>query len=406
MKSSSWIRDRRLQLDALMRRDDWTGHDPFDLVNAPIFRWIPERAYHLLLVVSKGGARLPFRWLRPLLRVPRGLDPKTYACAYFGYALDRESASARRDADEMLNRLARLAGRSSEGAWWGYDFVWPTLSDGVNPRRASTIVPGAFAIMALAWDVVVCDRNRHRELLIDAVRYYARRHWKEGPGGARVGYFATSGHNTHNANLLGCLALTLGGIVGGNDQWLRMAGRGVSTSLAAVRDNGSIPYNDHQSGEWTDCFHHLYVAATLAALGELNPYVDASRINDVVAAMDGYYRRTFLRDGGVVNYYPGTPWPVDPHNYAATAIYEVMTGGESGTVRGAMMLNRVDQICWDARGGYYHHRVTRRLRDRRLFMRWGQAWSFAALSSVLFSDALRQGLDRFRELTERVETTA
>jgi len=403
MIRTEWMSRRRSQLDDLMRTHDWSGNDPFDLVNAPSFRRIPNSSYATLLALSKLGARLPGEWLRRLLRVPRCLDPKIYVCAYFGYVLDDDNPQASRSADEMLERLSALAGRNDDGAWWGYDFVWPTLSDGVNPRRASTIVPGSFAILALAWDVVVRGRERHRDLLVNAARYYATRHWKDGPFGARVGYFSTSGHNTHNANLLGCVALTLGGLVARNDTWLRMASAATATSVAAVHDNGYIPYNDHRSGEWTDCFHHLYVVSCLKALAKLNPHVDAVEIDDVANRMTRYYRRTFLRDGGVVNYYPASPWPIDPHNYAASAIFEVASGGPGGVERAAEILGRSDSFCWDESRGHYHHRVHKRWRDRRLFMRWGQAWSFAALSAVLYPDNLLDGLDRLVMLPESLE---
>ncbi len=406
MRRDDWMANRRGELDALLRKSDWRGNDPFDLVNAPLFKRVPNSAYGLLLAISKGGARLPFRWLRPLLRVPLCDDPKILVLSYFSYILETNNPDAERDADRMLDRLADLAGRNDDGSWWGYDFVWPTLSDGVNPRRASTIVPGAFAMMALAWDVVVRGRDRHRDLLLRAARYYAGRHWKDSPYGARVGYFATSGHNTHNASLLGALALTLGGVVGKNDSWLRLAARATATSLAAVAENGFIPYNDHRSGGWTDCFHHLYVIASLTAIRHLNPHVDADEISAKTIRMDGWYRRTFLRDGGVVNYYPGSPWPIDPHNYAATAIYEVMLGGEEGRQRAMSVLGRMDAICWDATAGHYHHRVMKRWRDRRLFMRWGQAWVFAALSSVLYGDRLLEGLSKFREVHESMERSS
>lgn len=406
MRSDEWMVNRRGELDRLLRRNDWRGNDPFDLVNAPLFRRVPNSAYGLLLAISKGGARLPFRWLRPLLRVPRCDDPKILVLSYFSYVLDADNPGADADADEMLDRLAELAGRNDDGSWWGYDFVWPTLSDGVNPRRASTIVPGAFAMMALAWDIVVRGRDRHRDLLLQAARYYAGRHWKDSPYGARVGYFATSGHNTHNASLLGALSLTLGGVIGRNDAWLRLAARATATSLAAVAENGFIPYNDHRSGGWTDCFHHLYVVASLTAIGHLNPYVDGMEIEQATRRMDAWYRRTFLRDGGVVNYYPGSPWPIDPHNYAVTAIYEVMLGGEEGCERAKKVLDRMDDICWDESAGHYHHRVMKRWRDRRLFMRWGQAWVLAALSSVVFSDRLLDGLAKFREVHESMERSS
>ena len=42
--------------------------------------------------------------------------------------------------------------------------------------------------------------------------------------------------------------------------------------------------------------------------------------------MTGYLRRSFLREDGLLNYFPGRLHPIDPHNYAATAIFVALLG--------------------------------------------------------------------------------
>jgi hypothetical protein len=375
-----WIPARLEQLDELLRRHDYRGWDPFDLPNAPIFRPIRDDWWLPQLILSKTGSRAVPDWLRRTLRVPAIEDPKIYACAYFGYRR-RDAAQAR----EMVDRLARLAVRDAAGgAFWGYDYTWATRSGEVNPRGASTIVPGAFALFALLDDLVASGQDTHRALIAAALDHYRTCHRSSGEQGEFFGYFAGASVNTHNANLLASAALTLGGRALDRDDWLRDAATAATTSVRAVDATGCLAYADHSSGNWTDCFHHLYVIACATVLERMNPHVDRSEFRDALTRLRGYLREQFVRDDGLLNYYPGSPYPIDPHNYAAAAIFAVIFGeqGDLPPAAAEPLLRRVDELMWDPARGRYRYRRHRRRRDSRLFLRWTQAWMFAALSIV------------------------
>ena len=121
-------------------------------------------------------------------------------------------------------------------------------------------------------------------------------------------------------------------------------------------------------------------------MARTNPEVDVARFEAAAERMAGYVKREFLRDDGLVNYFPGRLHPIDPHNYAATAIFAALFGEDPAIGLdpglGRDLLQRVDELMWDpARGRYLFRRHSRRT-DRRFFMRWTQAWMFAALSIV------------------------
>jgi hypothetical protein len=319
--------------------------------------------------------------LRKLLLVPRTEDPKIYACAYFGYSFMAGSSNAA-NARRMLEGIVRIGRRSEDGISWGYDFTWPTLSDGVNPRGASTIVPASFAMLALIHETVTTGRDAYLPVLRDALRFYSNRHVRRNGNGPFLGYFTHSTINTHNASLLGCAALSLGGRVLGDDRLLKIAAEAAVTSLHAVDEKGYIRYNDGPSGDWTDSFHHLYVIAAISAISMANPFVDSAECDAVIERMWRYYRETFLREDGEINYFPGTVYPIDSHNYAATAIFAILFGEkfQLGQSFAADLLRRADDLTWESRRGYYIHRIHRKRRDRREFLRWNQAWMFLALA--------------------------
>ena len=276
-----------------------------------------------------------------------------------------------------------------DGTYWGYDYLWATRGTGVNPRGGSTLVPGSFAALALAHS----RSDRHADVLAAALDHYATKHRCRGLLGDFLGYFPGATSNTHNANLLGCVALTAGGRVLGEERHLELAAEAASTSIAAIAHHGYIPYSDHPSGDWTDCFHHLYVLACVRALAALNPELPAADLDDAAKRLERYYHEHFERPDGLLNYYPDRLHPIDPHNFAATAIWLTLTG-DAATARS--LLRSVDELMWDEKLGRYHHRLHRRRRDKRFFLRWTQVWMFTALCVAHAGEEARADVERTR----------
>lgn len=383
-----WVHQRLTDLDTVLRRDDYRGWDPFDLPNAPLFARLPASWQLPQLVVSKTGSRLMPHAGRRLLRVPLIEDVKTYSCAYFGYRYGGQEGFRER-AELMVDRIAAMAQAEDGRRAWGYDFVWPTRASGVNDRLASTIVPGSFAALTLLHHHADTGDRRHLGLVEDALCHYATAHWCRNVSGPFLGYFKSVATNTHNANLLGCAALTLGARALGRDDWGPLAAEAATTSIRAVREDGYLEYADKPSGDWTDCFHHLYVIACASAIAEHNPHVDRALFDAAIERLFAFARTAFLRPDGAINYFPGKLHPIDPHNYAATAVFGVLAG--LGPELGEPLLRRVDAQMWDPRSGTYAYKKHARRTDRRAFLRWTHAWMFAALAMVAARDEVREG---------------
>lgn len=377
----TWIEDRWQRLRRLLAEADYHGHDPFDILNSPFLGWLPQHA-PIPLLVNKIGSRLAPDFTRRWLRVAPIQDPKIYACAYFGYRFhgsdqDRETAAS------MIRRLVGLARpHGKERAFWGYDYLWPTRYDGTNPRAASTLVPGSFALLTLIHHGLDTGSRAHEDLMRRAFSFYVEHHLKQrADGGVFLGYFTHSKVNTHNANLLACAALSLGGRLFGETHWQKVAAAATETSLRAVQDNGFLAYNDHPRGNWTDSFHHLYVIAALRTVVKFNSLAHRERIESALHRLYEYYRHAFMRDDGLINYYPGRLYPIDSHNFAAAALFaQILDDGRLGGVLEACdLLKKADAQTFNEGRGRYAHRRGRWRTDSRLFLRWNQAWMFAAL---------------------------
>lgn len=365
---------------------DYKGHDPFDLPNSLFFKLIPFNWYYLQLLVSKFGSRIAPDWLRKLLLVPLIEDPKTYSCSYFSYLLNGEDSNS----NEMIKRLLSISKKDEIGIYWGYDFNWPTLDGTTNKKGDSTIVPGSFAMLALSVESILKNDEKLNLQLISSANYYISKHllynqFKQ----PFIGYFKHSISNTHNANLLGCASMTLVFTIFEDKEKLKLLAECAKTSIDEIDETGYIPYKDSKDGMWTDCFHHLYVIASLRMLLELNPYIDKDIYQIKINLLENFYKNTFFREDGLINYYKNNQYPIDPHNYAVTSIYNILFLNNNKFA--ISLLEKIDSLTWSKNEGRYFHRINKFGKiDKRKFTRWGQVWMLLAFSVVKNEDKLKE----------------
>lgn len=383
------------RLEKLLVENDYKGNDPFDFPNAPLLRFIPIKFYYPILFASKFGSRLAPDFTRKIFRIPKIEDPKTYTCSYFAYLFTNENSKAKM----MLERLKLLANDEENGVSWGYDFNWPTMDKSLNPRRESTIVPGSFAMLAFIYDYCLNNNDASFQVATQAAEYYSTKHLLKNSSDEKfIAYFKTSKSNTHNANLLGCASMSLIYNIAQNPDKLRLLSECSNTSVKAVEPNGYINYKDTKDGFWTDCFHHLYVIASLRLIVLSNPFVDKDIYENKIARMIEYYEDNFLRKDGFINYFPGNKYPIDPHNYAATAIFNILFSQDE--VSAKELLNTIERVGWLEAEGRFLHRISKgNKKDKRFFMRWGQAWMFLAYSVVENSKNL---FSQFEQISKKI----
>jgi hypothetical protein len=118
-----------LRTESHVFTEGFRGYDPYDALLSPIFRLPLLRSLKIpRLVVQQLLRRLPVN-LRPLLGIPRGLNPVTLGLAVEAYAYlaiaDPENAKRYRSrALICIEELKRLRSPGYSGSCWGYDFPW------------------------------------------------------------------------------------------------------------------------------------------------------------------------------------------------------------------------------------------------------------------------------------------
>jgi len=375
------------ELKDLLEKYDYKGYDPFDILNSPFLSSV-SRNYYFNLVINKFGSRVASDNLRKLLRVPLIEDPKIYTCSYFAYKLleDKDPYNSKL----MINRLVGLTKQSNYGTYWGYDYTWPTIYDGTNRKGNSTLVPSSFAMFALSYDFTLTQNNKLLNILDSTLAYFIKEHYCFNDRGYFLGYFSHSKVNTHNANLLGCAALSIASVITGTNTHLNKISKCALTSLKLIDRNGFLSYNDHSRGNWTDAYHHLYIIGSLYIIKSFNDKVDKELYEEKILQLSEYYRDNFLLKGNLLNYFPNTFYPIDCHNYAAAIIFSVLFQNKifADSIDIYQLFLNIDKITWNKKKKRYLHKVHKMRKDKRFFLRWNQSWMFLAIAVLMKKDKI------------------
>ena len=109
------------------RRENWSGHDPYDALNSRLLRNLGVLKSSLLrLVATQGMKRSPVN-LRGLLRVPREQNPKGIAVFLAAAVqLHRVGRGSQSLVFELAARLLELRSTGQPHSCWGYNFDWQT----------------------------------------------------------------------------------------------------------------------------------------------------------------------------------------------------------------------------------------------------------------------------------------
>lgn len=357
-------------------RQRLSGYDPYDALLSPR---VPKA-----LRATRGGRqatiqlrrRMPLN-LAPLLGIRPFVMAKTVACQLM--AVSRRPASAERDSDlRALVTLLQETGGSLGGGRWGYEFDVQTRW-AFYPAGSPNLIVTAFAARALLEASAATGNGDWLELGMASARWIARE--LVDPGGGFIRYVPDSHRLIHNANLLGAGCLAAAGVLSGDRNLLEAGSGAAGVSIAAQLESGGWPYGEGRGLGWEDNFHTAYdldglLTLSLAAGGE--------RVAEALALGSRYWSTRFFGAAGEPWFGPRDAFPLDIHS-AGTAI----DVGARLARHGLCSPHLVEKVAEWTRERLVHPttgrtfaRQGRLMRDRRTFVRWGDAHYAMGLASL------------------------
>jgi len=369
------------------RARHFSGHDPFDALNSPIFQATPLRHSKLArLTWTQLNKRSPFN-LRQLTQVPAQKNAKgvaLFALAAIANYRRVKTPEAEKEARDLLEELLRLQLSGYSGAAWGYNFDWQSRHFFV-PKGTPTVVPTAFAARALTEGFDAFKDDSYLEAArssCDFIRQDLNR-MAESDSEVCFSYSPLDHTQVFNASLLAAETLAIVGSITDDTGLTELAVPAARFVARRQQSNGSWVYGTDSKQAWVDNFHTAYVLRSLAVITQCSAAADQEFRP---ALLDGFkfWRDSFFLADGWPKYYHDTLYPADAHA-AATAIITLIELRELD--RHALPL--AETIAdWtirhlrDRRGFFYYQR-RRFYTVRTPFMRWTQAWMLYALARLL-----------------------
>lgn len=394
------------RLEAWIEAEAFKGWDPHDALNSPFLRWVGG---HRLLGIGllQVLRRSPLN-LRPLLRIPKGYNPKAMGLFLAAYAQKYAATGLEeylRRTRYFFNWLVDYASPGYAGPCWGYNFDWPNRAF-LAPAGTPTVVNSAFIGLAfLCSDSIFSTRPAKSDLFpAEKLRTAQEAECWAANSGLEVArgtcefilhnlhilrpneteicfsYTPLDRRYVHNSNLLGAWLLAA---VYARTKEQHLAEAALSAARFTARrqrSDGSWTYGIAGRDGWVDNFHTGYV---LVALNRIAAYLNVREFDSVLQAGYEFWKARMFDFGVIPKYYSDRKYPVDIHSVSQA----ILTFVEFSDVDPEACDCAERVAMWAIHNmqdskGFFYYQVRRFFRIQIPYMRWSQAWMQQALMGL------------------------
>lgn len=370
------------RLKNYIERENYRGYDPYDALKSPLFQLPILRSNKLIRFGTQQFVkRFPLN-LRPLLLVPKGLNPVTLGLMIQGYATlvkvypeDKQMYIER--IQDLVNELQKMVPDGYSGTCWGYDFDWEARHAKI-PAYQPTVVATGIITNGLfeAWQITGLDKLR--VLILDSVSFILNdlnRTFEDET--FCFSYSPFDRQQVFNASMKGVRLLAQSYSIIENQQYKETAKKAVQFVINHQNSDGSWNYSLASKGKWVDNYHTGYI---LDCLSDYIKCCNDDNYNEHFKAGYEYYKRTFIDKSGMPYFYSDTKYPVD----CTAASQSIITLLRNGDIELAQKVAEWMIQHMQAENGSFYFRKYRRYTVRTSFMRWSNAWMFAALGYLMY----------------------
>jgi len=368
------------KLKTYIENEGYKGYDPYDALLSPFFKlpilksnkWIRFGTQQLV-------KRLPFS-IRPLLFVPKGYNPVTLGLSIQAYAYLYQAESNNKEEylkkiDYLVNELKTLIPKGFSGACWGYDFDWEARYSKIPAYQPSVVATGIITNALF----IAYQATGHKEsfnLILSASDFVTKDLQRVYAGDSFCfSYSPFDDEQVFNASMKGVRLLAQTYTLNKDTKLKDLAKKAVDFVIQYQREDGSWPYSIVSTGGWTDNYHTGYV------LDCLDEYQTLTKDMDYAENIDrGYtfYIDNFITKAGAPKFYHNKTYPMDCTSAAQTLLTTIRFGDKEIAEQVAQWMIQNMQKP----NGSFKFRKFRTYTITTSFMRWSDAWMFAALSNL------------------------
>jgi hypothetical protein len=379
-------RSALLRLEAYVRKHDYRGYDPYDVLLSPIpFRSFGKWPPILAIQIFKQN---PFN-LRKLIGVPRQWNPKALGLFLHAYSLLPPNDDNRQRCEWLFQKLLALRTPNVPGLAWGYPFPWAS-PEKYLPSWSPTSVVSAFVAQGIhAWYRTYRD-PRALQALGDVCTFItsALHHTPISGASVAISYSTLKPDFCYNASLLAAETYARNYSHTRDESLRQMATAALHAVLSRQKSDGSWNYSEdlHSGRQRVQIdFHQGFVLDSIMMIARCLELSDATVENALQQGFHFYRTRQFTPEGRALWRVPAE-FPADIHHQAQGIITSMRYHRHSGNEEALHMARQVLRYTlahFQAPDGSFYYRKHRHFTDRTPYMRWANAWIMLAMAEAL-----------------------
>lgn len=375
------------KLQDYIEGQDYKGYDPYDALKSPLFNLPVVRSNKLIRFGTQQLIkRFPIN-LRPLLLVPKGLNPVTLGLMIQGYAYHIKAYPENKG--EYIDRIKKLVKdlkkrvpEGYSGTCWGYDFDWEARHAKIPAYQPTVVATGIITNgLFQAWQITGLDSLK--ELILDSVPFILNDLNRTYDGETFCfSYSPFDEQQVFNASMKGARLLAQAYSINKNIDYKETAKIAVQFVINHQNSDGSWFYSLSKKGDWVDNYHTGYV---LDCLYDYMKFCDDDSFKTQYQLGYEYFKKTFIDKSGMPNFYSHKKYPAD----CTAASQTILTLVRNDDTEPAQKVAEWMIEHMQAENGSFYFRKFRYYTLKTTFMRWSNAWMFVA-----FAYLMAEGLNR------------
>jgi rhamnogalacturonyl hydrolase YesR len=382
MDKAADIRHAATVLQQYIENENYTGYDPYDALKSPIFKLpILKSNSNIRFAAQQFVKRFPID-LRPLLFTPKGTNSVTlglciqaYCDVWFLHPDQQENLTIK--INMLVELLEKMIPQGFHGACWGYDFDWEARYAKI-PAFQPTIVATGFITNALFQLYQQTGNEKALELCKSACQFILKDIHRtfDNQQDFCFSYSPFDSQVVFNASMKGVRTLAQVYSVTKDEMLKKTAKSAVDYVMKNQRADGAWIYAKSKVGGWVDNYHTGYI---LDCLDEFITHCEEESYKKNLALGLSFYQDNFFEKNGLPKFFDKEKYPVD----CTAAAQSILTLCRFNKINLAKKVAHFMIKNMQSKSGYFYFRKYKYLTVKTPFMRWSNAWMFAALTKLI-----------------------
>lgn len=368
------------KLKTHIEREEYKGFDPYDALKSPFFKLPILRSNKLLRFGTQQLVkRLPFS-IRPLLFVPKGYNPVTLGLCIQAYAYLYQSEPKNKKIhlqkiDFLVRELRKLIPSGFSGACWGYDFDWEARYTKITAYQPTVVATGIITNALFIAHLITGHLDS--AILIKSAAKFVCNDLKRTYQGNMLcfSYSPFDKQQVFNASMKGVRLLAQAYSLNGKKAYKILAKQAVAFVISNQKEDGSWGYSLANAGGWTDNYHTGYI---LDCLDEYQRLTYDQSYSENIKKGYSFYVEHFISKNGEPKFYHNNLYPID----CTAASQTILTTLRFGDVDIASKVSKWMVKNMQKPNGSFRFRKFKNYTINTSYMRWSDAWMFAALACL------------------------